>query len=102
MLSYHCGSAREFFYPDGSQSVSQSMRCHWDRQWRPGTELGECDWVACLKPAPPPPSTHLVVTGWHGDPTPFGDTIQYVCDKGHYFQEGGVVGFHYKQDHQVL
>ena len=32
-LTYHCGSAREFFNEDGSRSSSQSMTCQWDKTW---------------------------------------------------------------------
>ena len=34
-LTYRCGSAREFFYADGSHSPSQSMTCQWDKTWSP-------------------------------------------------------------------
>ena len=86
-LTYHCGSAREFFYEDESQSVTQSMTCQWDKTWTPTTELGTCDWVACLKPPTPPASTNLRVTDWFGDPIPFGDEISFVCRKGYKFEE---------------
>ena len=46
---YHCGSAREFHYADGSQSPSQAMTCLWDKTWSATTQLGDCQWVACLK-----------------------------------------------------
>ena len=86
-LTYNCGSAREFFYEDGSQENTQSMSCQWDKTWTPTTELGECDWVACLKPPVPPVSTHLRITDWTGEPIPFGDMIRYVCDRGYQFEE---------------
>ena len=86
-LTYHCGSAREFFYEDESQSETQSMTCQWDKTWTPTTELGTCDWVACLKPPTPPSSTNLRVTDWFGDPIPFGDEISFVCRKGYKFEE---------------
>ena len=85
-LDYSCGQARQFFYPDGSQSARQSMRCGWDRAWSPSPVLGTCDWVACLQPPLPPPSSHLRVTGWAGSPIPFGDIVHYVCQRGYHFQ----------------
>ena len=40
-LTYHCGSAREFFYGGGEpSSPSQSMTCQWDKTWTPTHELG--------------------------------------------------------------
>ena len=86
-LTYDCGSAREFFYDDGTQAKTQSMTCQWDRTWTPSAELGECDWVACLKPPLPPASTHLRNTDWFGEPIPFGDQIRYVCERGYQFEE---------------
>ena len=86
-LTYDCGSAREFFYDDDSQSKTQSMTCQWDRTWTPQVELGECDWVACLKPPPTPVSTHLKVTDWFGEPIPFGEQIRYVCERGYQFED---------------
>ena len=87
LLSYHCGSAREFFYPDGSQSASQEMSCQWDKSWSPSATLGTCDWVACLQPPLPPPSSNLRVTGWFGDPIAFGSQVVLVCDKGLQFEQ---------------
>ena len=55
--------------------------------WSPGTELGSCDWVACLQPPLPPPSSHLQVSGWSGTPIPFGQTVQFVCERGYHFQD---------------
>ena len=49
LCRYHCGSAREFHYADGSQSPSQAMSCLWDKTWSATTQLGDCQWVACLK-----------------------------------------------------
>ncbi len=86
-LTYDCGSAREFFYEDGSQAKTQSMTCQWDRTWTPTVELGECDWVACLKPPLPPASAHLKNTDWFGEPIPFGDQIRFVCERGYQFEE---------------
>ena len=86
-LTYDCGSAREFFYDDGSQAKTQSMTCQWDRTWTPQVELGECNWVACLKPPPTPVSTHLKVTDWFGEPISFGEQIRYVCERGYQFEE---------------
>ena len=86
-LTYDCGSAREFFYEDGTQAKTQSMTCQWDRTWTPTAELGECDWVACLKPPLPPASTHLRNTDWFGEPIPFGDQIRYVCERGYQFED---------------
>ena len=86
-LTYNCGSAREFFYADDSQDKTQSMTCQWDRTWTPTAELGECDWVACLKPPLAPTSTHLRVTDWHGTPISFGDQARYVCDRGYQFED---------------
>ena len=86
-LTYHCGSAREFFYDNGTQAETQSMTCQWDKTWTPTTELGTCDWVACLKPPLPPLSRNLVVSDWFGDPIAFGDQIRFVCRKGYYFEE---------------
>ena len=54
--------------------------------WSPGTELGSCDWVACLQPPLPPPSSHLQVSGWSGTPIPFGQTVQFVCQRGYHFK----------------
>lgn len=86
-LTYYCGDAREFFHSDGSQTVTQSMTCRWDKTWSPTTQLGTCDWVACLKPPTPPSSTNLRVTGWDGAPVPFGGEAQYVCERGYYFED---------------
>ena len=86
-LTYNCGSAREFFYADDSHDKTQSMTCQWDRTWTPTVELGECDWVACLKPPLAPASTHLRVTDWHGTPISFGDQARYVCDRGYQFED---------------
>ena len=86
-LTYHCGSAREFFYEDGTQAVTQSMTCQWDKTWTPTTELGTCDWVACLKPPTPPAHTHLFVNNWFGDTIAFGDQISFVCERGYKFEE---------------
>lgn len=63
------------------------MTCQWDRSWTPTTDLGTCDWVACLRPPLPPASTNLRVTHWFGDPIPFGEDIMFVCERGYYFEE---------------
>ena len=86
-LTYSCGSAREFFYADGSHSPTQSMTCQWDRTWTPTSVLGTCDWVACLRPPLPPASTNLRVTHWFGDPVPFGEDVMFVCERGYYFED---------------
>ena len=86
-LTYDCGSAREFFYDDGTQAKTQSLTCQWDRTWALTADLGVCDWVACLKPPLPPASTHLRNTDWFGEPIPFGDQIRYVCERGYQFEE---------------
>ena len=86
-LTYRCGSAREFFYADGSHSPSQSMTCQWDKTWSPTSYLGTCDWVACLKPPTPPSFTNLRVNHWFGDPIPFGSEAMYVCERGYYFKD---------------
>ena len=85
-LTYQCGSAREFFYSDGSQSASQTMTCQWDQSWTPTARLGQCDWIACLRPPTPPPSTNLVVTHWFGDPIQFGGQTMFVCKRGYHFE----------------
>ena len=101
LCRYHCGSAREFHYADGSRSPSQSMSCLWDKTWSATTQLGECQWVACLKvitshlillmcisyqPPTPPVGTHLRVTHWDGEPIAFDDQVMFVCERGYYFE----------------
>ena len=86
-LTYYCGDAREFFHSDGSQSVTQSMTCQWDKTWTPTTQLGTCDWVACLKPPSPPSFTNLRLTDWDGEPVMFGGEAVYVCERGHHFHD---------------
>ena len=84
---YKCGSAREFKTSDGHLQ-DFSMTCLWDKSWEPDYRLpGPCDWVACLKPPLPPVSTNLRVTDWDEKPIPFGDSIRYVCKRGHSFEE---------------
>ena len=38
-LTYRCGSAREFFFEDDSQSETISMTCQWNKEWTPTYEL---------------------------------------------------------------
>ena len=84
---YKCGSARKFQTSDGHVD-DYSMTCLWDKSWDPGERLpGPCDWVACLKPTPPPRSTNLRITDWDGKPVAFGDSVHYVCDRGFSFEE---------------
>ena len=40
-LTYHCGSAREFFVEEGESSPTQSMTCQWDKTWSPTSDLGK-------------------------------------------------------------
>ena len=63
------------------------MTCQWDRAWSPTTQLGTCDWVACLQPPTPPASTNLRVTGWDGQPIQFGDSAVFVCERGYRFED---------------
>jgi hypothetical protein len=42
--------------------------------------------VACLRPPIPPPQTNLMITGWFGDPVPFGGIATYVCARGMQFE----------------
>ena len=86
-LTYSCGSAREFFYSDDSQSASQEMTCQWDKTWSPTHQLGDCDWVACLKPPLPPESRNLRVSDWDDLPIPFGQQVKFVCKRGHQFED---------------
>ena len=87
MCRYRCGSAREFFNPDGTQSQEQSMTCQWNRTWMPTNRLGTCEWVACLQPPKAPTSSNLRVTHWFGQPIPFGEQVKFVCSPGYYFEE---------------
>ena len=86
-LTYSCGGARQFFQDGTSTGQEQSTTCLWDKSWSPTHQLGECDWVACLKPPNPPASTNLRVTDWHGQPVLFGDMVHFVCDRGTYFED---------------
>ena len=63
------------------------MTCQWDRSWSPTTQLGTCDWVACLRPPSPPASTNLRLTGWDGQPIPFGGSAEFVCERGYRWEE---------------
>ena len=63
------------------------MTCQWDRTWSPSNKLHPCQWVACLKPTAPPPSTNLRINDWDGKPIAFGDLAHYVCDRGMMFEE---------------
>ena len=47
----------------------------------------DCDWVQCLKPPTPPVSAHLRVNNWDGKPIEFGDTVEFVCERGHKFED---------------
>ena len=40
-LTYHCGSAREFFDEEGESSPTQSITCQWDKTWSPTSDLGK-------------------------------------------------------------
>ena len=83
-----CGAARMFLTPAGIHVAEKTMTCQWDKTWSPDTELpGSCDWVACLRPPLPPFSTNLQVTGWLGEPIPFGDEAHYVCRRGFQFED---------------
>ena len=79
------------------------MTCLWDKTWSATTQLGDCQWVACLKvrtlfidriktkfisdqPPTPPPGTNLRVTHWNGEPIAFDDQVMFVCEKGYYFE----------------
>jgi hypothetical protein len=85
---YRCGSAREFKKPDGSHVADYSMSCQWDKTWSPHYKLpGDCEWVACLRPALPPPSTHLRANDWDLAPIKFGDLAHYVCQRGFSFED---------------
>ena len=86
-LTYQCGSARMFLDRDKQHQPSQSMSCQWDKSWSPSPLLDPCDWVACLKPPTPPPSTHLRVSEWFGAPIQFDDQIRFVCERGYFFEE---------------
>ena len=64
------------------------MSCLWKQSWEPGHKLpGPCDWIACLQPPLPPPSTHLRINDWDLQPIAFGDLGHYVCDRGFMFEE---------------
>ena len=67
--------------------MTQSMTCQWDRSWSPTTQLGSCDWVACLQPPQPPASSNLRLTGWDGAPIQFGGSAEFVCERGFRFEE---------------
>ena len=85
-LTYSCGSARNFITDSGAVEF-QNMSCQWDRSWLPSAKLASCDWIACLKPPTPPPSTNLRVTHWDGQPVPFGEDVHFVCARGLKFEE---------------
>ena len=71
----------------GDHHESQNMTCKWDRMWTETTKLMDCDWVQCLKPPTPPASVHLRVNYWDGKPIEFGDTVEFVCERGHQFED---------------
>merc|ERR1719445_600072 len=86
-LTYDCGSAREFVEGDGVTVKLINMTCQWNKEWTPTHQLPECDWIACLKPPLPPPSTNLRITDWDSKPIPFGGTARYVCERGYFFED---------------
>ena len=63
------------------------MTCQWDKTWTATTDLMPCDWVECLKPPTPPPSAHLRVNYWDQQPIPFGESVEFVCERGYQFEE---------------
>ena len=63
------------------------MTCKWDKTWTDTTELMFCDWVQCLKPPTPPRLAHLKVNYWDDEPIEFGETVEFVCERGYQFEE---------------
>ena len=63
------------------------MPCQWDRTWTDTTQLMSCDWVQCLKPPTPPKSAHLRVNYWDEQPIEFGDSVEFVCQRGFQFED---------------
>ena len=85
--SYTCGSARLFKDHTGDLHERQNMTCQWDRTWTDTTQLMFCDWVQCLKPPTPPKSAHLRVNYWDEQPIEFGDSVEFVCQRGFQFED---------------
>ena len=71
----------------GDHIDSLSMTCNWDKSWSPGSEILDCDWVACLEPPQPPGYANMRVTNWFGDPIPFGENAMFVCERGMKFED---------------
>ena len=91
-IEYKCPLGMEFQDPDATNMThpSQTASCGWDELWHlspPANSTMNCTWVACANPPIPEETTDLVRNYREGDTIQFGDSFDYTCPPGYFFDD---------------